>query len=133
MGTCKRVTGRITSHTESHPVAYVKDGFFVKPIGEDFHVKVHYEKIIWIEAISNYSHIHVKGSQPLSLAINIGKVECILPVDMFVRISRSEIINISLVEKYCGNMLFIAGRSFTVTRSFRCDVFACFNELKREG
>lgn len=117
---------------EKSPVIKVNDGFFAKPLNEDYHIKVYYDEIIWVEAISNYSYIHFKKTKTMSLAYNIGRVEKLLLTETFVRINRSEIINIHLVDKYCGNMVSIAGHGFTVSPSCRQYVFSCFLELRRD-
>lgn len=132
METSKKIQDKIMHLHEDLPIAYVTDGFFAKPLGEDYHIKVCYAEIIWIEAISNYSYIHMRNSKIMSLSYNIGKIEKLLPCKIFVRVSRSEIINIHFVDKYCGNMVGIAGHSFTVSPSHRAYVFSCFNELKRD-
>lgn len=120
--------------TTNHPPAYVTDGFFVKPIDSEFRIKILYDNIIWIEADNNHSYIHCRNTQYVSVAFNIKKVENILPVQQFVRISRSEIINIRLVCKYCGNLLYLenVSRSFTVTQSYRTCLFTCFCNLEKE-
>lgn len=116
------------------PDARVKDGFFVKPLGSEFKIKIRYDNIVWVEADNNYSHIHCRNAQCVSIALNIKKVEKVLSEHQFVRISRSEIINVHLVCKYCGNLFYLEGinRSFTVTQSYRDCLFACFRNLDKD-
>lgn len=115
------------------PVAYVTDGFFVKPIGESMKIKVCFTDIVWIEAERAYSHIHLAAGRHVSVAHNIQRLEVRLPDKFFVRISRSEIINIKRVCKYCGNTLYLEGcsKSFAVGKSFRDYIFSCFDELEK--
>lgn len=115
------------------PVAYVTDGFFVKPIGDNMKVKVCFADIVWIEAERAYSHIHLAVGKHISVAHNILRLEVRLPDKFFVRISRSEIINIKRVCKYCGNALYLEGcsKSFTVGKGFRDYIFSCFDELEK--
>lgn len=120
--------------TTNHPPAYVTDGFFVKPIDSEFRIKILYDNIIWVEADNSHSHIHCRNTRYVSVAFNIKKLQKILPARQFVRISRSEIINIRLVCKYCGNLLYLenVSRSFTVTPSYRTCLFTCFCNLEKE-
>lgn len=56
-----------------------------------------------------------------------------LPKSLFIRINRSEIINIYRIIKYYGNTLYLDGstKSFVVSKSFRDQIFTCFNEVKK--
>lgn len=115
------------------PVAFVTDGFFVKPIGENIRIKICYADIVWIEAENTYSHIHLASGKRVSVAHNIQRVELILPEVFFVRVSRSEIVNIRRVWRYCGNTLYLYGcnRPITVGKNFRGYTFSCFKELEK--
>lgn len=120
-----------TSDNSQLPLAYVSDGIFVKPINEEIKIKVNYADIVWIEADNNNSHIHLSIGSFLSVRHNIMTLEGILPKRWFVRINRSEIINISRVFKYSGNVLYVDGSThlFTVSKSNRNYIFSCFKEL----
>lgn len=113
------------------PVSFISDGVFVKPIDNDVKIKINYDDIVWVEAENSHSHIHLKASSYVSVAHNIHSIELILPRHSFVRISRSEVINITLVHKRCGNILYLRGcpHLFTVTKAYRDYVFSCFAEL----
>jgi DNA-binding LytR/AlgR family response regulator len=113
------------------PVSFISDGFFVKPINYDVKIKINYDDIVWVEAENSHSHIHLKRSPYVSVAHNIHSIELILPRRSFVRISRSEIVNITLVNKRCGNALYLRDCThiFTVTKAYRDYVYSCFVEL----
>lgn len=118
---------------DKRPAAYVTDGFFVKPFGKDMRIKICYADIVWVEADNNHSHIHLTTGTHVSVSYNILRLEVLLPIDRFVRVSRSEIVNIHRVNKYCGNTLYVEGctRPFTVGRNFREYIFSCFEELEK--
>lgn len=112
----------------------VSDGFFVKPIYGDYKVKIRFSDIIWVEADNNHSHIHIKDSQPVSVCFKLQQVEKMLPANNFIRISRSEIINLHMVDRYCGNIICLerCNHQFYVTDKHRETVFSCFKELTKE-
>lgn len=114
------------------PAACVLDGFFVKPIGEYMRIKLRYAEIIWIEAENNYSHIH-RSKGHISVSFNIQHVMDILPKNLFMRINRSEIVNMYHISKYYGNTIYLddCTKSFVVGKTFREQVFKCFYELKK--
>lgn len=110
----------------------VKDGFFVKPIGSYSRIKIPYKDILWVEAENNYSHIHLKQGNYVSVSCNIGKLEQFLPKDCFERSSRSEILNIYCVDKYDGNLVYLNGRNrFTVSQQYRISFFSRFTEVRK--
>ncbi|MBE6294719.1 MAG: LytTR family transcriptional regulator [Bacteroidales bacterium] len=111
------------------PVGYVIDGFFVKQ--NEMMVKISYSEIVWVEAGGNYSHIHFKDRAHISVVHNIGRVAEMLPKRYFTRINKSEIVNLHYVNKLCGNLIYIEGRSFTVASNYKEYVFSCFNILVR--
>lgn len=116
-----------------HHHAYVTDGIFVKPINEEVRIKINYADIVWVEAENNYSHIHLSVGSFVSVGYNIMSLEKMLPGQWFVRVNRSEIVNICRVYKYCGNLLYLEGSNhqFTVSKSNRGYVFSCFRELSK--
>ena len=115
------------------PKAYVTDGIFVKPAKEAIKVKVNYTDIVWVEADNNNCHIHLSAGPFLTVGYNIMTLMEMLPKRWFVKINRSEIVNISRVYKICGNMLYMDGssRTFSVSKSNRNYVFSCFKELSK--
>lgn len=114
----------------SLPIGYVTDGFFIKQ--EEMMVKVAYSEIVWVEAGGNYSHIHLKGNSHISVVHNLGRLEDMLPKRYFTRINKSEIVNLHLVDRFCGNMLYINRRTHTIAPAYREYVFSCFNILIRK-
>lgn len=111
------------------PAGYVTDGFFVKQ-GEMM-VKISYSEIVWVEAGGNYSHIHFRDRAHITVVHNIGRVAEMLPKRYFTRINKSEIVNLHYVNKFCGNLIYISGKSFAVASNYREYVFSCFNMLVR--
>lgn len=113
------------------PHAYVSNGIFVRPINEDVRIRINYADIVWVEADNHNCHIHLSIGSYVSVGYNIMLLEKMLPGRWFVKINRSEIVNINRVYKYCGNLLYMdrCSRPFTVSKSNRRYVFSCFKEI----
>lgn len=112
------------------PTSYVVNGFFVKQ--DDMTIKIFYNDIVWIEAGGNYSHIHFKDKPHITVVHNLGRLAEILPKKYFTRINKSEIVNLHLVDKFCGNLIYINTHPFVVAANCREYVFSCFNVLIRK-
>ena len=72
--------------------------------------RVRFDSIIWISAAGNYCDIHLVGNpNPLCVIFLLGKLIAHLPRHLFVRISRSIIVNLNFVERIQGPILFVPG------------------------
>ena len=72
--------------------------------------RVRLDKIIWISAAGNYCDIHLAGNpNPLCVIFLLGRLAAHLPRHLFVRISRSIIVNLNFVERIQGPILFVPG------------------------
>jgi len=112
------------------PMSYVTDGFFVRH--DDMTVKIQYGDIVWVEAGGNYSHIHCRDKSRITVVHNLGRLEEMLPQRYFTRINKSEIVNLHLVDRFCGNLIYINKRAYTVAANCREYVFSCFSVLLRK-
>lgn len=116
---------------DGKPLALIEDGFFVKPFGEDFLMKVVYADIIWIEANNNHSRMHLLASKHIDISANLGGIECMLArqkATKFIRISRYAIVNVERVEKIMGNTLYVKDWriSLEIGKAYRRYTFECF-------
>lgn len=82
----------------------LNDRIFVKH--KDRMVKILFEDILFIEAIRNYSKIITNQGEYL-LSITLKKIEEKLPETVFLRIHRSYLVNILLIEEVSDNRVFI--------------------------
>ncbi len=82
----------------------LNDRIFVKH--KDRMVKILFKDILFIEAIRNYSKIITNGGEYL-LSITLKKIEEKLPETVFLRIHRSYLVNILLIEEVSDNRVFI--------------------------
>lgn len=107
---------------------------FIKMPGALFLKKdTHYEKIefkdiFWLEADSNYTYINTRFGK-FTYSCVLKKIESILPVDEFLRVHRSYVVNIQNVTGFEGNLLFVNKTQIPVSKSFRNNVFKRFQVL----
>ena len=96
--------------------------FAVKTTGRVLLIKV--EDIDWIEAADNYVNLHVGAEEHLHRE-TMAAMEALLPVDQFMRISRSTIVNLDRVKElqpmFHGEYTVILrnGTRLTLSRSYR--------------
>ena len=100
---------------------YLKESFFVKH-NHKF-VKVNQKDISFLEADNNYVQMHTENNK-LVLAATLGTVFQKLNPSIFVRVHRSFVVNLTMVEAYEGNRLFIGKTTIPVGRNYRETVFS---------
>ena len=78
------------------------------------------DDIIYLEALSNYTHFHLTGNKKIIVAKTLKDFEEMLPSGGFIRIHHSYIINIYCVEKYIkgdgGQVIMKNGVTLDVSR-----------------
>lgn len=57
-------------------------------------------KIIYLEAASNYTHIHLRDEKPLLASRTLKEFEEILPPSFFYRIHNAILVNVNYIKKY---------------------------------
>lgn len=107
-----------------------KTFFLIKPAGREAEISLCICEVLWIEADNNYSHFHLIGRPSVKVQAKIGRIEEFLSTlspGEFIRINRSEIINLRWLDKIEVNLVHLIGRaaSFTVGKTYQED----FNRL----
>ena len=82
------------------------------------------KQIIRCEASSNYTRFHFNDQKMLVIAKTLGEYEASLPPQLFLRIHRSDIINIFHVKKHdnLGNLWLSDGTRLTVAKRGKAKV-----------
>lgn len=123
----------ILAGKDDHVPAVMDDFFIVKPIGNECKVVVWYKDVVWVEAENISVHIHLSNSEPISVSCTIKEIKDFLPGNRFVRINRSEIINICYLSKICGNLYYLNVRGnkrrFIATDKYREQIVKILREL----
>ncbi|MGK0365196.1 MAG: two-component system LytT family response regulator [Saprospiraceae bacterium] len=93
-----------------------EDYFFVK--ADNKIVRLEFKDILFVEALQKYIQIYTVDQKIVTL-LSLSKIELTLPIQRFIRIHRSFIINIEKVESIEGNMVKMGGHSIPVSKGQR--------------
>jgi len=87
--------------------------------------KVHFNSILFIEGLKDYVVIHTENQKVITL-MNIKTIHDLLPKNMFVRVSKSYIINVKKIDSVDNNTVYIGKSEIPIGNIYR-DFF--FNEF----
>lgn len=92
------------------------DYFFVKAERKIF--KVYFKDILFIEGLKDYVILHTT-EQKIMTAMNVKTIHEQLPQSVFVRISKSYVINVQQVESFDNNTIFIHKHEIPIGNTYR--------------
>ena len=96
----------------------VRDGFFVKT--DEKWEKVRYDEILWVRAFENGSVVFLTDGKSLMVNHRLWRIEEILQDHAnFVRINRSEIVNLNAIDGFEGNCYYIGKNPLYATGVYR--------------
>ncbi|WP_437398606.1 LytR/AlgR family response regulator transcription factor [Flagellimonas lutimaris] len=107
-------------------VMQIMDSLFLKK--KHHFERVPLDEILFLQADSNYSVIYTKKESFVYSTV-LKNIELQLPVDKFLRIHRSYVINVHKVKGYEGNTLFIGDKKIPVSKTYKHEVFKLFKTL----
>jgi len=100
---------------------------------EDYYERIDYADILWLKADEDSCVFFLTGDRSMYVNHYLGRVEQFLSDHPeFVRINRSEIINVSHVTRFIGNMYFIDGQELVATGIYRDRMHGIFRLLERK-
>jgi DNA-binding LytR/AlgR family response regulator len=97
----------------------VSDFMFVR--SERKMIKIDYSSIYYIESYSDYLKIHLKD-QTIVTRETISAIEAKLPNHLFLRIHRSYIISIPVIQSFTNEHITINKQALPISRSYKKDV-----------
>lgn len=99
------------------------------------YMKISIDEIRWITAEGSYSLIHMTDGRELIVSFHLSVIEKNLPPSDFLRIHRSYIINLNLVDTLSANLLRIGDVSLPIGREYREKVLDrfIFLGIRRSG
>ena len=106
------------------------DYFFVK--SERKFVKIHFKDILFIEGLKDYVVMQTED-QKIMTAMNIKTIHDQLPQHVFVRISKSYVINIKEITSFDNNTVLIRKYEIPIGNSYRNYFFDNFISKKVIG
>lgn len=92
--------------TETDSVFYVRQ--------DDTFQKIESENILYAESMQNYLKLHFKDTT-IVIHQTMSSLEEMLPKDLFFRIHRSFLINLSHIDRVSKNRLFIHGKELPIS------------------
>ena len=96
----------------------VRDGFFVKT--DEKWEKVRYDEILWVRAFENGSVMFLTNERSLMVNHRLWRIEEMLTEHPnFVRINRSEIVNLNAIDGFEGNCYYIGKNPLYATGVYR--------------
>jgi DNA-binding LytR/AlgR family response regulator len=99
------------------------DYFFVKADRKIF--KVYFDNILFIEGLKDYVVMHTENQKVIT-AMNIKTIHDQLPKNMFVRVSKSYIINAKHIESVDNNTVYIGKNEIPIGNIYRDFFFSEF-------
>lgn len=105
------------------------DYIFIKD--RDYYRKIYFDRIIMIEASGSYSFIHTDTKDKYCLSFTLSEIMPRLPANLFIRVHRSYVINLSHVDLFIGNMVCMGALKIPVSKKLRSGVIDRFNVLGR--
>lgn len=90
-------------------------------------VKVDVNEILWIESLKDYIKVVLKDKVHISKQ-KISILEELLPDDCFLRIHRSFIVSLAMIESFNSYAVEVSGKELPIGRNYKND---CQKRLKR--
>jgi DNA-binding LytR/AlgR family response regulator len=100
---------------------FVRDTGVLKPLK--------YQEVLYAKGEDNYTRICTKSGKEYIISSTLKVIESKLPVQLFVRIHKSFIINIDFIETIEGNSLEINQKSIPIGKAYRSDLFNVLDVL----
>ncbi|RZL29791.1 MAG: response regulator transcription factor [Pedobacter sp.] len=106
------------------------------PYGQGFKM-IDVDDIIYIEADSNYSIVHLSNQEKITVSKVLREFEELLPTEQFVRVHKSTIINLNHLKEYNsknGLQVFLKnGESINISRRRASDFFDKIKSFIKAG
>jgi len=110
-------------YTSNNIENIANDYIFVRADRKMF--KVHFNNILFIEGLKDYVVMHTENQKVITL-MNIKTIHDLLPKNMFVRVSKSYIINAKKIDSVDNNTVYIGKNEIPIGNIYRDFFFSEF-------
>ncbi|TCD05933.1 response regulator transcription factor [Pedobacter frigidisoli] len=121
----------LKSADRNHTVESTFDDYFFVKADRKF-VKLYFKDILFIEGLKDYVVLNTSGDRIIT-AMNIKTIHDQLPQENFIRISKSNIINIQQVDSFNTHVVFIGDNEVPIGNAYRTYFFEEFVAKKTIG
>ena len=90
--------------------------------------------IDYVEAMDNYVKVFRKGLSTVISQITMKEMEEILPSEQFLRVHRSYIVSLEMIERFSNRMIYLTGRKqpIPVGRKYNETFNNIYNAIKNK-
>lgn len=85
-------------------------------------VRVSFGEVLFIESLGDYIKIHLAEGKTLVTRDSISNISAALPMEAFIRVHRSYIVNRHHIESYTSDTIGIGKHEVPISRSYREEV-----------
>ncbi|WP_437922142.1 LytR/AlgR family response regulator transcription factor [Sphingobacterium sp. LRF_L2] len=89
--------------------------------------RIYYNDILYIEALKDYSVLHTNNANKIITALNLKTLHAKLPDDIFIRVSKSYIVQKNAVDSFTNSAIIIVENEIPLGKSYRTDFFKFFS------
>ncbi len=82
-------------------------------------VRLFYKDILYIKGMKDYVMIFTKDQKKMMTAMNLGTITKQLPPEIFVRVSKSHLININFIDAVEIDLIQLAGEEIPLGRTYK--------------
>ena len=86
-----------------------EESFFIKGVRKGVVQRIDIKNILFVQSSHNYSYIYLHDNSKNMVYMSLQEMEMALPDNVFVRVHKSYIINLNMVEKVVGSQIFLLG------------------------
>jgi DNA-binding LytR/AlgR family response regulator len=115
----------LSADTEKNVVEGNTESFLIIKADRRFH-KIVFREIRYIEGLKDYVVIHT-GNQKLITAMNLKTIHQKVPQSIFLRVSKSYLVNKDYVESFDHQFVYLPGCEIPLGEVYKRDFFAVFS------
>lgn len=115
----------LSNHPEQNTLEGNTADFLLIKSDRRFH-KIKYNEIRFIEGLKDYVVIHM-ANQKLITAMNLKTFHQKLPQDLFIRVSKSYIVNKNCIESFDHHTIYLNGNDLPLGEFYKKEFFSLFS------